>query len=90
MTSSSGFSLVSTSMLEFESSVGGAGSGSGVIVKRPSDGGKGDGVKRCWDWRNGMARDMTGDDLLGILRLGLARDISRAWVDGDAQVFRSM
>lgn len=71
-------------MLESEISMGGTGSGSGVMVKPPNDGGKeGDGVKRGWDWRKDLVdRDVSGGALLRMLRLGLARQISRAWVEG--------
>lgn len=84
MTSSSGFSLVGSSMLESESSIAETGSGSGVMVNTPNDGRKGgDGVKRGWDWRRGMVgRDASGEDVLRMLRLGLAREISRAWIEG--------
>lgn len=84
MTSSSGFSLVGSFMLESESSMGGGGDGggSGVMVKAPKDGGKGDSAKRGWDWRKGVGREALGSDVLRILRLSLARDISRAWVEG--------
>ena len=69
-------------MLESESSSGGGSGGSGVIVKAPKDGGKGDEVKRGWDWRKGVGRRALGSDVLRVLRLGLGRDISRAWVEG--------
>lgn len=71
-------------MLESESSMAETGSGSGVMVNTLNDGGKGgDGVKRGWDWRKGMVgRDASGEDVLRILRLGLAREISRAWIEG--------
>ena len=87
MTSSSGFSLVESSMLDSETSMGGtgsgSGSGSGVMVQTPNDGGNGgDGVKRGWDWRaDVVSRETTADDVLRMLRLGLAREISRAWIE---------
>lgn len=84
MTCSSGFSLVGSSMLESESSMGGTGSGSEEMVKASNEGGKGgDGVKRGWDWRKGVVgREASGEEVLGILRLGLAREISKAWIEG--------
>jgi len=39
-------------------------------------------VTRAWDWRKGMKKGATGKDVLTILRLGLAKGISRAWTDG--------
>lgn len=86
MTSSSIFSLLGSSMLESESSIGGASGSSGVMLTEASlmneSGTKGfDGAKRGWDWRTTFKRDAAGKDILRMLRLGLARDISRAWVE---------
>lgn len=39
--------------------------------------------KRGWDWRLGMRDRVKGDDVLRILRLGLAKEVARAWVDGE-------
>lgn len=69
-------------MMESETSMGGTGSGSEVMVKMPNDGGKGDGVKRGWDWRGTVGREASGEEVLRMLRLGLAEEISRAWIDG--------
>lgn len=41
--------------------------------------GKGN-VKRGWDWRRGVEAGMGGDEVVRVLRLGLARDLARAWV----------
>lgn len=60
-----------------------SGSGSGWLVKAAS--GDGDGVKRGWDWRHDLEREAKGDDVLRMLRLGLAKEISRAWVEGDLE-----
>lgn len=70
-TSTSGsFSLVGSSMFasQLQRSIG----SSGVLVK-------GD-IKRGWDWRRGLAAGTTGEDVLRILRLGLAKDLARAWI----------
>ena len=58
---------------------GGPGSmgSSGVIVPGGNEG------KRGWDWRMGFAREVKGEDVLRILRLGLAREVARAWVEDD-------
>ena len=39
--------------------------------------------KRGWDWRTGMKKGATGKDLLSMLRLGLAKEVARAWIDGE-------
>lgn len=45
---------------------------------------KGDGDEvRGWDWRRGVGREARGEDILRVLRWGLAREISRAWVEGE-------
>ena len=54
-----------------------------LIVKPPARGNDDDDVKRGWDWRDGMDPNMTGQDLLMKLRLGLAREIARHWVHGE-------
>lgn len=59
-------------MLDSESSNGVG--GSRALVKPPED------QKRGWDWRKGMAADAMGEDVLRILRLGLAKDIARHWI----------
>jgi hypothetical protein len=71
----SSFSLVGSSMLasQLKQSMG----SSGVLVKAN--------IKRGWDWRQGISAGTTGDDVLRILRLGLAKDLAKAWlleVDG--------
>ncbi|MCJ1476428.1 hypothetical protein MMC13_005094 [Lambiella insularis] len=81
LTSSSAFSLVGSSMMEetgdgFESR-----SGSGLLNGKGKS--KESGDKRGWDWRTGMKKGARGEDVLRILRLGLAREVARAWVDGE-------
>ncbi|KAL2351055.1 hypothetical protein BJ546DRAFT_355272 [Cryomyces antarcticus] len=49
-------------------------SSSGVLVRAE--------VRRGWDWRKGLGRAAKGEDVLRILRLGLAREIARAWAEG--------
>ena len=36
--------------------------------------------ERGWDWRKGLAEGAKGEDVLRILRLGLAKDIARHWI----------
>jgi hypothetical protein len=66
----SSFSLVGSSMLasQLKQSMG----SSGVLVKGN--------VKRGWDWRHGISASTTGDDVLRILRLGLAKDLAKAFL----------
>lgn len=67
---SGSFSMVGSSMLasQLKQSM----SSSGVMVKGN--------VKRGWDWRRGISAGTSGEDLLRILRLGLAKDLAKAWV----------
>lgn len=67
---SSSFSMVGSSMLasQLKHSMG----SSGVVVKGN--------IKRGWDWRQGISASTTGDDLLRILRYGLAKDLAKAWL----------
>ena len=39
--------------------------------------------KRGWDWRTGMKKGATGQDLLSMLRLGLAKEIARVWIEDE-------
>ena len=66
----SSFSMVGSSMLasQLKQSM----SSSGVLVKGN--------IKRGWDWRRGISSSMKGEDLLRILRLGLAKDLAKAWL----------
>lgn len=66
----SSFSLVGSSMLasQLKQSMG----SSGVLVKGN--------IKRGWDWRENVSAGTTGDDVLRILRLGLAKDLAKAWL----------
>ena len=71
MTGSMQFSLVGSDFLGQDKSHS-SGSGSGVLVEGP--------VKRGWDWRKGIGRDTKGETILQILRLELAKEISRTWL----------
>lgn len=66
----SSFSMVGSSMLasQLKQSM----RSSGVLVKGN--------IKRGWDWRHGISAGTTGDDVLRILRLGLAKDLAKAWL----------
>ncbi|KAI9791725.1 MAG: hypothetical protein M1816_003535 [Peltula sp. TS41687] len=39
-------------------------------------------VKRGWDWRTGLPEVVEGNEVLGILRLGLAKELARGWLSG--------
>ena len=69
-TSGSSFSMVGSSM--FASQLKQSMSSSGVLVKGN--------IKRGWDWRRGISASTTGEDVLRILRLGLAKDLAKAWL----------
>ncbi|KAL9641233.1 MAG: hypothetical protein Q9204_000173 [Flavoplaca sp. TL-2023a] len=83
--SSSAFSLVESSMMASETreSTGSEGVLVSMVEKSNVAVGKGDEARRGWDWRKQLSLDTTGADLLRILRLGLAKDIARAWVEGE-------
>ncbi len=71
LTGSSGFSLVGSEMTsEGAFSIGR--NGARKVQER----------KRAWDWRKGLGRDAKGEDVLRILRMGLARDVARIWGEG--------
>lgn len=67
---SNNFSLVGSSMLasQLQRSMG----SSGVLVKSN--------IKRGWDWRRGLSAGVTGEDVLRMLRLGLAKEVARVWI----------
>ena len=58
--------------------------GSGVMVNVNANGKRDlNHGKRGWDWRLGMKKGASGNDLLSILRLGLAKEVARAWIEGE-------
>jgi hypothetical protein len=77
MSGTSSYSLVGSSMLasQLQRSIG----NSGVLVKGN--------VKRGWDWRRGLSAGTTGEDILQILRFGLANDLAKVWIlEADGQL----
>lgn len=56
---------------------------SGVLVKGKDERERAAEVKRGWDWRTGLKADVKGEDVLGILRLELAKEVARGWLDGE-------
>ncbi|KAK7514405.1 Nup85 nucleoporin-domain-containing protein [Phyllosticta citriasiana] len=63
--------------------LGGSGSllpsteGSGVLVAGADAPGK-----RGWDWRKGVRKGVTGNDLCTFMRKGIAEEVGRAWIEG--------
>ncbi|KAI8933509.1 hypothetical protein NX059_009246 [Plenodomus lindquistii] len=43
-------------------------------------------VRRGWDWRKGFGKTAGGGDVLRVLRLGVAREIGRAFAEGEVGV----
>ncbi|KAL8950060.1 MAG: hypothetical protein Q9222_003883 [Ikaeria aurantiellina] len=84
--SSSAFSLIESSM---ESETRESTGSEGVMVHMVEDAANcavsssSDEVKRGWDWRKGLRKDASGAELIRKMRLGLAQDIARAWVEGE-------
>ena len=54
--------------------------GSQALVKPTAAEEEEGGEQRGWDWRKGLAGSATGDEVLRILRLGLAKDMARLWI----------
>jgi hypothetical protein len=68
----SSFSVIGNDILETARTRSGSGSasvgGSAVLVGGDAD--------RGWDWRAGLSEDVSGEDILRMLRLGLAKGLS--------------
>jgi len=70
MTMSSRFPLIDSATMRQQAR--GGSEVSGAITKST--------VKRAWDWRKGMEKDAVGQDVLKILRMGLAEEIAQTWI----------
>lgn len=83
--SSSAFSLIESEIMEggTRESTGSEGVMVHMVEDASSAVGKRDDAQRGWDWRKGVNADASGAELLRRMRLGLARDIARAWVEGE-------
>ncbi len=76
-TASSQYSLIGS--IDFGSADGQSADGSTVFVK----GGHVDDSKRGWDWRKGFSKGARSGDIIAVLRLGVAREIGRAFAEGE-------
>lgn len=76
-TASSQYSLIGS--IDFGSVEGQSTDSSTVLVQ----GGTVDDAKRGWDWRKGFDKDAKGSDVIRVLRLGIAKEIARAFAEGD-------
>jgi hypothetical protein len=78
-TASSQYSLINS--MDFSAADGGQQSneGSTVFVR----GGLVDDSKRGWDWRKGFPTSARGEHIIRVLRLGVAREIGRAFAEGE-------
>lgn len=72
--SASTFSIIGNELLERSGSGPTSVGSSGVLVPRPGD--QEAGRARGWDWRAGLPGTTRGEDVLRMLRLGLARGLS--------------
>jgi hypothetical protein len=78
MTASSQYSLIGST--ELDSLQGVSTESSAVLVKGRSTP---DDAKRGWDWRKGFPRGAKGEDIIRVLRLGIARELARAFAEGE-------
>jgi hypothetical protein len=83
LTSSSGFSLAGSSMLGDDVHSFGTGSFDTGTGSALTNGKQEDDYRRAWDWRTTIKDGSTAEDLLRILRSGLAKEVARAWIDGE-------
>jgi hypothetical protein len=76
-TASSQYSLIGS--VDFGSADGHSADGSTVFVK----GGHVDDSRRGWDWRKGFPKGAKSEYIIAVLRLGVAREIGRAFAEGE-------
>jgi len=63
-----------------EASLGGRNKGKDKGKQAGPGNGDGAGIKRAWDWRTGLNAGAGPEELMRVLRLGLAKEVARAWV----------
>ncbi|KAL5443755.1 hypothetical protein PMIN06_008591 [Paraphaeosphaeria minitans] len=78
-TASSQYSLIGS--MDLGSVEGVSTESSTVLVS----GGGVDDVKRGWDWRKGFPRGAKGEDVIRVMRLGIAKELGRAFAEGTLQ-----
>ncbi|KAF2458172.1 hypothetical protein BDY21DRAFT_319422 [Lineolata rhizophorae] len=83
LSASTQFSLVGSSMLGSVTSGGTGTSGSSVLVDSFKDT---ESRKRGWDWRKGFGKDAGKDEVVRMLRLSLAREMAKAWVETEGLI----
>ncbi|PGH11197.1 hypothetical protein AJ79_05039 [Helicocarpus griseus UAMH5409] len=79
LTAVSGFSLIGSELLQSQSGQRDGGrsvESSGVLVPRPNEKQGDANVKRGWDWRTRIHKEVKGEDILRILRLQIAKGLS--------------
>jgi hypothetical protein len=76
-TASSQYSMIGST--EFGSVEGQSIESSAVLIR----GGHVDESRRGWDWRKGFPRGAKGEDIVRVLRLGIAKEIARAFAEGE-------
>ncbi|KAL4945925.1 hypothetical protein BDV06DRAFT_183628 [Aspergillus oleicola] len=83
LTGSSSFSVIGNDVLARSMSGSGSADGSGVLVPRAEGGAP---SEREWDWRAGLPEDTKGEDIIRMLRLGLASGLSLGSLGGSGGV----
>jgi hypothetical protein len=76
-TASSQYSLIGSA--DFGSADAQSTESSAVLVR----GGHVDESKRGWDWRRGFSKGTSAEDIIRVLRLGIAKEFARAFAEGD-------
>ncbi|KAF2017730.1 hypothetical protein BU24DRAFT_389213 [Aaosphaeria arxii CBS 175.79] len=84
-TASSQYSLIGST--EFGSATDRSTDSSAVLVRGTAPGSvsqhaEKDTAKRAWDWRKGFGKDSQGSDVIRVLRLGIAKELATAFVQG--------
>jgi hypothetical protein len=80
---STGFSLVGSSMLGSKPALKGSSYAAVTATGTTNAKGNQNIRKRGWDWRSNFPQDLTPERLFKKLRLGLAEEVGRAWIEGD-------
>ncbi|KAF2637403.1 hypothetical protein P280DRAFT_457786 [Massarina eburnea CBS 473.64] len=76
---SSQYSLIGST--DFSSAGGVSAENSAILIPN----GNMSDANRGWDWRKGFPKGATGDDVVRVLRLGVARELARAFAEGEVK-----